>query len=316
MLSNSYDLTYLMENKEVIFNSDDIQNLIYTIRGLQVMLDSDLAELFKVETKYLNRAVKRNENRFPESFRFQLTLEEFDILKSQRSPSMNLRFQIDTSSSKHGGRRYQPFVFTEQGVAMLSGVLRSDTAIKVSIQIMDAFVNMRKFIATNAQIFQRLDNLERKQFDSDTKFEEIFNAIEENEITPKHGIFFEGQIFDAHTLVSDIVRSAKKSITIIDNYIDDTVLTLLTKRKKNVEVTICTKSISKRLSQDVLKFNAQYSPIQIKKLEKSHDRFIIIDENVVYHMGASLKDLGKKWFAFSKFDSEAFTLLEELNRDE
>lgn len=177
---------------------------------------------------------------------------------------------------------------------------------------------MRKFITANAQVFQRIDSLEKKQLEhkieSDEKFEKIFKAIEEKEITPKQGIFFDGQIFDAHTFVSDIIRSAKESIALIDNYIDDTVLTLLTKRKKNVSVTIYTKTISKRLVQDVEKYNDQYPRIQVKKFEKAHDRFIIIDDKDVYHLGASLKDLGKKWFAFSKFDSKAFSLIEKIKK--
>lgn len=294
------------DNKIVIFSTDEIQNMIYSIRGLQVMLDEDLAVLYGVETKRLNEQVRRNSDRFPHEFCFQLSKEELDNLKSQ------------FATSRWGGRRYLPYAFTEQGVAMLSAVLRSDTAVNVSIQIMNAFVNMRKFITANAQVFQRIDSLEKKQLEhkieSDEKFEKIFKAIEEKEITPKQGIFFDGQIFDAHTFVSDIIRSAKESIALIDNYIDDTVLTLLTKRKKNVSVTIYTKTISKRLVQDVEKYNDQYPRIQVKKFEKAHDRFIIIDDKDVYHLGASLKDLGKKWFAFSKFDSKAFSLIEKIKK--
>lgn len=196
---------------------------------------------------------------------------------------------------------------------MLSGVLKSDIAVKVSIHIMNAFVSMRKFIASNAQMFQRLDYVERKQIEHDDKINQIFKAIEENEIKPDKGIFFNGQVFDAYKFVSDLVRSAKKSIILIDNYIDDTVLTLFSKRQNNVSVTILTKEITKQLSLDLIKYNTQYPEIIIKEFKESHDRFLLIDENVVYHFGASLKDLGKKWFAFSKFDSDAFKIIDRIN---
>ena len=199
---------------------------------------------------------------------------------------------------------------------MLSAVLRSETAVKISIQIIKAFVAMRKFITTNAQIFHRLDAVEQKQLEqkveTDEKFDRIFNAIESKEITPKQGIFFDGQIFDAYKFVSDLIRRAKKSIIIIDNYIDDSVLLLLTKRKKSVTVKIFTKTISKQLSLDVKKYNSQYPPVEIKKFKYAHDRLIIIDDKEVFHFGASLKDLGKKWFAFSRLEKDAFRLMERL----
>jgi hypothetical protein len=226
-----------MTGKELI-SSDRIQNRIYTIRGLQVMIAGDLAELYRIEARALNQAVKRNIERFPLEFMFQLTAEEFDFLRSQivsLDSNKSLRSQFVISNSR-GGRRYLPYAFTEQGVAMLSAVLRSETAVKTSIQIINAFVAMRKFIATNAQIFQRLDTVERKQLDADENFKRIFNAIEAKEIVPKQGIFFNGQIFDAYKFVSDLFRTAKKSIIIIDNYIDDTVLVHLAKRHENVTV--------------------------------------------------------------------------------
>jgi hypothetical protein len=288
-----------MSEKELI-SSNGIQNRIYTVRGLQVMVDSDLAELYQVEVKVLNQAVKRNIERFPAEFMFQLATEETE----------NLRSQIVTSS--WGGRRTNPYAFTEQGVAMLSAVLRSETAVKTSIQIINAFVAMRRFIATNAQIFQRLDSVERKQLEADDNFKKIFNAIEAKEIIPKQGIFFNGQIFDAYKFVSDLFRTAKESIVIIDNYIDDTVLAHLAKRRENVTVTILTKSISKHILLDVKKFNEQYPAIEIKEFMNAHDRFIIIDKTIVYHFGASLKDLGKKWFAFSKMDIGVVEMLGKL----
>ena len=296
--------------------SDGIQNHIYTVRGLQVMLDSDLACLYGVEIRRLNEQVKRNIGRFPAEFMFQLSPDEDTSLMSQIVTSENgksLRSQIATLEIGRGKyRKYLPYVFTEQGVAMLAGVLKSEPAVKNSIQIINAFVAMRRFIATNAQIFQRLDKVESKQLEADDNFKKIFNAIEAKEIVPKQGIFFNGQIFDAYRFVSDLFRTAKKSIVIIDNYIDDTVLTHLAKRHQNVIVTILTKSISKHLLLDVKKFNEQYPAIEIKEFNNAHDRFIIIDENTVYHFGASLKDLGKKWFAFSKMEIGAVEMLGRL----
>jgi hypothetical protein len=295
-----------MSGSELI-NVEDIRNRIYTIRGVQVMLDEDLALLYGVETKVFNQAIKRNSERFPEEFMFQITDYEFNSLRSQF-----------VTSKQRGGRRYLPYAFTEQGVAMLSGVLRSETAVKISVQIINAFVTMRRFIASNAQIFQRLDTLEIKQLDTDKKIDNVLNAIESKEIQPKQGVFFDGQIFDAYKFVADLIRTAQESIILIDNYVDDSVLTILTKRRKNVRVTIFTKSISKQLALDVKKYNEQYPPIEIKEFKNSHDRFIIIDNTTIYHFGASLKDLGKKWFAFSKMDIgaiEMLTRLEGMNVD-
>ena len=294
-------------NGSELINVEDIRNRIYTIRGVQVMLDEDLALLYGVETRVLNQAVKRNKERFLVEFMFQLTENELNILKSQ------------IVMSSWGGRRTKPYVFTEQGVAMLSAVLKSETAVKISVQIINAFVAMRRFIASNAQIFQKLDTLEIKQVETDKKIDYVLNAIESKEIQLKQGIFFDGQIFDAYKFVADIIRTSQKSIILIDNYIDDSVLTILTKRRKNVRVIIFTKSISKQLALDVKKYNEQYPPIEIREFKNSHDRFIIIDNTTIYHFGASLKDLGKKWFAFSKMDIGAVEMLMRLegrNRNE
>ena len=268
---------------------EEIRSRIYTIRGLQVMIDRDLALLYDVETRTLNQAVKRNSERFPDEYCFQLNDDEFSNWKSQ----------IVISNEDRMGLRKSPYAFTEQGIAMLSAVLRSETAIKVSIRIINAFVAMRRLIASNAQIFQRLDTLEIKQLETDQKIDAVLNAMESKDIQPRQGIFFDGQIFDAYKFVADLIRTAQKSIVLIDNYIDDTVLTHLTKRNKDVKVTIFTKSISKQLALDIKKFNKQYPVIEIKEFKNSHDRFIIIDDKTLYHFGASLKDLGKKWFAFS-----------------
>ena len=265
-----------------------IESLIHIIREQQVMLDSDLARIYGVETKVLNQAVKRNIHRFPEDFMFQLTKEEC------------LRSQIVTSNGGRGGSRYIPYVFTENGVAMLSSVLRSDKAIEVNINIMRAFSTMRNFLMNNAAIFQRMDQLEMKQLKTDEKVDAILDKLSDND-KPKEGVFFNGQIFDAYALVADLIRQAKTRIVVIDNYIDDSVLVQLSKRKPGVKVDIYDGQISRQLRQDVEKHNEQYPGVTLHKYAKAHDRFIVIDEDV-YHIGASLKDLGKKLFAFSKMD--------------
>jgi hypothetical protein len=296
-----------------LIKPEEIQSRIYTIRSVQVILDSDLAELYGVEVKRLNEQVKRNIERFPESFCFQLNDSEMIILRSQILTSnnkKNLKSQIATSS--WGGRRTNTYVFTEQGVAMLSAVLRSEIAVKISVQIINAFVAMRRFIAANALIFQRLDTLETKQLETDNKIDHVLNAIESKEIQLKQGIFFDGQVFDAYKFVADLIRTAQESIILIDNYLDDSVLTILTKRRKKVKVILLTKSISNQMALDVRKYNEQYPAIEIKEFKNSHDRFMIIDNTTVYHFGASLKDLGKKWFAFSKMDIGAIEMLARL----
>ncbi len=296
----------MVEKRVANIKLDDIQNRIFTIRGLQVMIDRDLAELYQVETRRLNEQVRRNIRRFPDEFMFQLSKEEMEYWKSQ----------IATSNKEKMGLRKPPLAFTEQGVSMLSAVLKSETAIKVSIQIINAFVQMRKFLINNATLFQRLENVEIKlltnQIKSNEKFELIFKALEDKSITPKQGLFYNGQVFDAYSLIADIIRTAKSSIILIDNYVDDTVLKLFTKRKKKVIVTIYTKTVSKVLKQDLEKHNSQYEPIEIKNIKTSHDRFLIIDEKIIYHFGASLKDLGKKWFAFSKLEMEAKEIINKL----
>jgi len=290
-------------NKDLII-SKDIKNKIYTIRDTQVMFDNDLANLYNVTTKRLNEQIKRNKDRFPKEFMFQLTQKESNILKSQ----------IATSS--WGGKRKLPYVFTEQGVAMLSSVLRSDIAIKVSIDIIKAFVSMRRFISNNAGIFQRLDNVEIKQINTNKDIKKIYNIIDSKKITPKQGIFYNGQIFDAYKFIIDIIKTSKKSIILIDNYIDESILTLLSKKNKNVNITIYTDNINSKLKLDIEKFNKQYKSLNVIKFTKSHDRFLIIDNKDIYHFGASLKDLGKKWFAFSKFDKKYLEILSKLKEKE
>jgi len=287
------ELKKLDENK--------LRNHIYTIRGSQVMLDSHLAALYEVKPRRLREQVKRNIGRFPEDFMFQLTEQETDYMVSQNA----------IPSKQHLGGSL-PFVFTEQGVANISSVLTSERAIEVNIRIMRAFVAMRKIIVSNSLIYQRLDNVEKKQIEHDKKFELVFNAMEDKNIKPDNGIFFDGQVFDAYKLVSDIIEAANNSIVLFDNYVNTSVLTLFSKRKKGVDVKIYTRDISKQLRLDVEKFNVQYGPIEAVKFERCHDRFLIIDDKEIYHIGASLKDLGKKVFAFSKFDKDVFRLLEKV----
>ncbi len=274
-----------------------IKDKIHTIRDKQVILDRDLAGLYKVEVKYLKRQVRRNINRFPSNFMFQLNKDEFK----------DWRGQFVTSKSDKIGLRYHPYVFTEQGVAMLSGILRSDKAVDVSINIINAFVAMRKFLSKNANIFTKFQQIDQKLIDHDNNFDKVFKALETEK--PKQGIFFDGQIFDAYKFVNDLIKTAKKSIILIDNYVDYSTLSLFCDSKVNIKVY--TKNISSKLKLDLEKYNEQYKNITIKEFTNSHDRFLIIDNNV-YHFGASLKDLGKRWFGFSKFGKEAFNLLEKL----
>jgi len=290
---------------QLIEQNQDIQNKIYTIRGMQVMVDRDLAELYGVQTKVFNQAVKRNISRFPDDFMFQLSKEEFENWKSQ----------IVTSNSDKMGLRKSPFVFTEQGISMLSAILKSETAVNMSLKIIRTFVNMRKFISNNSNLLQQIQDIQKRQISyeikTDEKIDTILNIIEDKSLKSKQGIFYNGQVFDAYNFIADLIRDSKQSIVLIDNYIDDTTLSLFSKNQ-NIEVTIYTQTISKQLKLDLEKYNSQYKDIIIKTFKDSHDRFMIIDNKEIYHIGASLKDLGKKWFAFSKFDIENLGLLERL----
>jgi hypothetical protein len=278
-----------------------IEERVFNIRGLQVMLDSDLAELYGVETKRLNEQVRRNSNRFPESFRFQLSTIEKNELVAKCD-----RFRKLKHSSNN------PYAFTEHGVAMLSAVLRSQLAINISIKIIEAFVGMRKLLLNQIPLIRRFETIECRLDEVDSKFEKFFHSLESRNKLPDTGIFFEGQVFDAWVFVSDLVRSAMKSIVLIDNYVDDTVLKLFLKRNEGVNVTIFTRNITPVLTLEAEKFNRQYGGLRIRQLTASHDRFMIIDEKGLYHIGASLKDLGKRWFAFSKIDTLAPAVLHRL----
>ena len=310
----------------VKYETIDIKSLIYCIRGKQVMLDSDVAMLYHYETKKINQAVKRNIDRFPEKFCFQLTEEEFLNLRSQfvtlneiniNAEQENNWSQFVTSSksdnSKHRGKKYLPYVFTEQGIAMLSGLLKNDIAVQVSIHIMDAFVEMRKFISINGQVFERLTNVEYRLLEHDNKFNQVFNELQKNkEQEFKQKIFFKGQIWDSYELIIDIIKTAQSKIVIIDNYIDDTILKMLQKKNKNVQAIILTSQNCNITKLDIKKFNEQYGVLKIARTDKFHDRFIIIDNKELYHCGASLKDLGKKCFGINKI--EGIDFIENINK--
>ena len=271
------------------------------------MLDSDVAMLYHYLTKRINEAVRRNIERFPENFCFKLTKIEAETLRSQFATSR-------LEKENYGGRRYLPYVFTEQGIAMLSGLLKNDIAIQVSINIMNAFVEMRRFIATNGQVFERITNVEYKILEQnkmltehEKKFEKVFDELQKNEkIGFKQSIFFDGQIYDAYSLIIDIIKKAKQKILIIDNYIDDSILKMLSKKNQKVEVVILTLQNSKLNKLDITKFNKQYPVLKLAYTNKFHDRFIVIDNKELYHVGASLKDLGKKCFAISKIEDKEY----------
>lgn len=283
-------------NNLMIYDEDDLRSKIHIIRNRQVMIDRDLAAIYGVETRRLNEQVKRNTERFPEDFCFQLNDEEFGNWKSQNA----------TSNSDRMGLRKNPYAFTEQGVAMLASVLKTKTAVDASVKIVRAFVAMRHFIMNNAKIFVEIQDIKNHLIESDIhhkendrKIEQLFSLMEQSDKEVNEGLFYNGQIFDSYNFISDLIRKAKKEIILIDNYIDDSVLKILNKREENVLATIYTSRISENLKLDIDKHNSQYSSINIQIFKKFHDRFLIID-NDVYHIGASFKDLGKSVFAFSK----------------
>ena len=320
---------------------EQIESLILTIRGKLVILDRDLARLYSVETRVLNQAVQRNIERFPEDFMFRLTKEEFENWKSQfvisnydeenmssqfvTTYNPNMSSQNAITSPQRRPASALPYAFTENGIAMLSGVLRSPMAIATNIHIMRAFNAMRHFIGSQAQVFQRLEVMERNQLalnasqaelsaqvaENNKKLEEVFRRLDDHSEKPEKGIFYDGQIFDAYTFINDLIREAKKRIVLIDNYVDDSVLAMLDKRNKGVEAVVYTKTISRQLSLDFEKHNAQYSPIEVKQFDRSHDRWLCIDDTV-YLVGASLKDLGKKWFGFTKMEQTTDELLSKM----
>lgn len=275
------------------------------------MIDSDLAKLYGVETKYLKRSVKANIERFPDDFMFVIRPDEFNSLRCRNCTS-------NKKETSRGGTRYMPFAFTEQGVAMLSSVLRSSTAIEVNIRIMRAFVAMRSFLMNNAHIFKRLETLEHNsmllqehQSETDKRIEEVFTRLDKKELEPIEGLLFEGQIFDAYSLISDLVRKANSRIILIDNYVDDSVLKMIDKRKDGVSAIIYTNPKKSHIENDLRSHNAQYPHIELKICTNIHDRFLIIDD-AVYFIGGSIKDLGKKIVAFCKMHQSSDLILNNI----
>lgn len=299
--SENSDKESMKQSLDNLISQNVIQNMVYVLRGQQVMMDSDLAILYSVETRALNQAVKRNIARFPEKFCFQISSEEYENLKSQVVIS-SLEKEKDEN---YGGRRTLPYVFSEQGIAMLSAVLRSDTAIQVSICIMETFVEMRRYMANNAQIFERISGVEFKQSEyqkkTDERFEQVFDYIAGHEEV-KQKIFFDGQIYDAFSLLVKLVSGAEKSIILIDNYVNVGTLNILAKKKANVSVCVYTMRQTKLTAGDVKNFNKQYPSLEVKYTDAFHDRFLIVDDGCSYHIGASLKDAGKKCFAINRLE--------------
>ena len=307
-MANKKDIPPVAAQTQEMIQADgaDIRSMIYIVRGQQVMLDSDLAMLYQVETKRLNERVKRNIARFPDSFCFQLTKDEYDHLRSQSA----------TSNSEYGGRRYLPYVFTEGGIAMLSAVLNSETSIQVSIRIMNEFVALRHFLANNAALFERMNSVELKQLEyqksTDEKFDKVFRYIEDH-AESEQKIFFDGQIYDAFSLITSIIRKAQKEIILIDGYADVDTLNILAKKNTGVDVRIYTYASAKLTNTDAASFNAQYPTLTVKKTQVFHDRFIILDGKTAYHVGASIKDAGKKCFGISLMEDPDL-VTELLNR--
>ena len=287
--------------QELIINENNIKDKIYTIRNLQVMLDRDLAELYGVETKRINEAVKNNQDKFQDDFYFELSDYEFEDLRSK------------FSTANFSKTRINPKVFTEQGIYMLATILKSKIASQVTVYIIKTFANLRKIISQNISMFERFERVEQRLTIHDKNFDRLFEALEDRSLKAKQGIFYDGQIFDAYVFVNDLLKLATIEIILIDNYIDETVFTIFSKYP-NIRIKIYTQNISKQLKLDFEKYSKQYQNIELKEFKNSHDRFLIIDKKNIYHLGASLKDLGKKWFAFSKFEMNTFDVLARLKQ--
>jgi len=282
----------------------EIESRIFTIRGMQVMIDSDLAILYGTETKFINRAISRNKNRFPSDFAFRLSPEEWADLRFQ-----NGTLNENQARGKH--RKYPPIAFTEQGIAMLSAVLSTPIAIRISVHIIRSFIELRKRNHSLNMVFEKINELDKWKIETELKLDALFKALSKNDY-PSSGIFFNDQIFDAYLFSSELISKAKKSIILIDNYVDVTILLQLSKRNKKVQCIIYTERITDQLKLDLEKHNSQYPAIEIRILKNSHDRFLVLDEKELYHLGASLKDLGKRWFAFSKMNGLVKEILNHL----
>ena len=298
-MANTYqEETDKQETVPFVTGIKDITSLIYTIRGLQVMLDYDLAVLYGYEVKRLNEQVKRNIGRFPADFMFQLTKEEVMMVKSQFATSPDSDFY----SGQEGGRRKPPYAFTEQGIYMLATVLKGEVAEKQSIFIMRAFREMRRFIANNALLFEKVSDIELKQLQyqksTDERFDKVFQYIEDH-AESEQKIFFDGQIYDAFSLITSIIQKAQKEIILIDGYVDIDTLNILAKKNAGVDVKIYTYASARLTNTDIANFNSQYPNLTVKKTQVFHDRFVILDGKSAYHIGASLKDAGRKCFGIS-----------------
>lgn len=279
-----------------------IRSRILTVRGVQVMLDRDLAELYGVETKRLNEQVRRNAERFPEGFMFQLSETEFAEWRSQIAAS-NWKSQFATSNSFKMGLRHRPYAFTEHGITMLASVLKSQTAVQVSIRVVTAFIAMRRFVTSNAEVFRRMDAVEKRQILTDARVDAILERLDAAE-PPAQGVFYDGQLWDACSLVEKLLARAKKSILLIDGWLGPGTLDMLAKKREAVAVEIVTSPHGNRLAaSDVAKFNAQYGGLTVRTSAAFHDRFLVLDDQELYLIGASLKDLGKKCFAFTRLDA-------------
>ena len=287
--------------QELIINENNIKNKIHTIRNHQVMVDRDLAELYGVETKHINQAVRNNQDKFMDDFYFELTNNEFENLRSKN---------LTANFSK---TRTNPKVFTEQGIYMLATILKSKVASQVTVYIIKTFANMRKLISQNISMFERFERIEQRLTIHDENFDKLFEALEDKTLKPKQGIFYDGEVFDAYVFINDLIKIAVDEIILIDNYIDETVFIIFSKYP-NIKIKIYTKTITKQLKLDFQKYQTQYKNIELFEFKNSHDRFLIIDKKEVYHLGASLKDLGKKWFAFSKFEIENLKILDYLKK--
>ena len=293
---------------------NDFGNRIYTIRGKQVMLDYELAALYGYEVRALNQQVKRNIERFPDDFMFQLTKEEVEGVKSQFVISPFSNFY----AGQEGGRRKPPYAFTEQGIYMLATVLKGKVAEQQSIFIMRAFREMRQFISNNALLFEKISHIELKQLEyqksTNEKLEKVFQYIED-QTESKQKIFFDGQIYDAFSFITSIVQKAQNEIILIDGYVDVVTLNILAKKNATVDVKIYTYASASITNNDIVNFNAQYPTLTVEKTQIFHDRFIILDGKTVYHIGASLKDAGKKCFAISLLEDteNAMNLINRLN---
>jgi len=287
--------------QNLIINENSIKDKIHTIRNVQVMLDKDLAELYGVETKHINQAVRNNQDKFMDDFYFELTNNEFENLRSKN---------LTANFSK---TRTNPKVFTEQGIYMLATILKSKVASQVTVYIIKTFANMRKLISQNISMFERFERIEQRLTIHDENFDKLFEALEDKTLKPKQGIFYDGEVFDAYVFINDLIKIAVDEIILIDNYIDETVFIIFSKYP-NIKIKIYTKTITKQLKLDFQKYETQYKNIELFEFKNSHDRFLIIDKKEVYHLGASLKDLGKKWFAFSKFEIENLKILDYLKK--